>query len=369
MMTKTTPTRVLVVDDSPVARELLISILQMAPGLQVVGAARNGVEAVRLAKRLKPDVITMDVYMPEMDGLEAARQIMIEAPCPIVVVSNGLDQKENNLTFNALKVGALSVVRKLTIDDTTEAYAALATHVKLMSEVKVVRRWDTSLKQAGEPRLSTNPAAAIQNHNPVSRTPAGSGGIQLIAIASSTGGPGTLAEILSKLPSDFAVPILIVQHITPGFGKGLADWLNRLTTLEVRPARHGDELKAGRVLIAPDGCHMVVNNWGLVALTKEAPHHGLRPAADYLFRSVAQVYGATAMGIILTGMGNDGAAGLQMMHDMGAHTIAQDKESCVVFGMPAAAIELGAAKQVLPAAKIAGAVLAFVGQQKDRVEI
>jgi two-component system chemotaxis response regulator CheB len=138
--------------------------------------------------------------------------------------------------------------------------------------------------------------------------------------------------------------------------------------LEVRLAQQGDEPKAGHALLAPDDHHMIVNSWGLVTLTKEAPYHGLRPAADLLFRSVAQIYGATAIGIILTGMGNDGAAGLQMMYARGAHTIAQDKESCVVFGMPAAAIELGAAKQILPATKIAGAVLALVERQKERVK-
>jgi two-component system chemotaxis response regulator CheB len=184
--------------------------------------------------------------------------------------------------------------------------------------------------------------------------------IQLVAIAASTGGPGILAEILSRLPANFPAPILIVQHITPGFGAGLADWLNQQTPLQVRLARHADEPKAGQVLIAPDGAHMVVNSMGLIALTDAPPLHSLRPAADYLFHSVARIYGATAIGIVLTGMGSDGAEGLQAMRRAGAHTVAQDKETCIVFGMPAVAIELGAAEQVLPAKRIAAAIMELI---------
>jgi two-component system chemotaxis response regulator CheB len=179
-------------------------------------------------------------------------------------------------------------------------------------------------------------------------------------MAASTGGPGILAEILSKLPANFPAPILIVQHITPGFGTGLADWLNQQTPLQVRLARHADEPKPGQALIAPDGAHMVVNSLGLIAMSNEPPLHGLRPAADYLFHSAARVYGATAIGVILTGMGSDGAEGLQTMRQVGAHTIVQDKETCVVFGMPAVAIELGAAEQILPAKRIAAAIMALI---------
>lgn len=329
-----------------------MTILQNAPDLQVIGTARNGAEAVRLAKRLKPDVITMDIFMPEMDGFEATRQIMSETPCPVVIISASTDKDQRDLTFNALKAGALSVLEKPTLQDTTEVYQALANQVRLMSEVKVVRRWN---KPTGplDPKLITPAHVPTPGQN-------GSSKIQMLVIASSTGGPGILAEILSKLPADFPTPILIVQHITPGFGAGLADWLNQQTPLQVHLARHADEPKAGQVLIAQEEAHMVVNSMGLIALNNAPPLHGLRPAADYLFHSVARVYGPTAIGVILTGMGSDGAEGLQAMHRAGARTIAQDKETCVVFGMPAAAIALEAAEQVLPAKQIAPAILALL---------
>jgi two-component system chemotaxis response regulator CheB len=352
METKSTPIRVLVAEDSPTYRELLVTILQNSSGLQVIGTARNGVEAVRLAKRLKPDVITMDIHMPEMDGFEATRQIMTESPCPVVVISASTDKNQRDLSFNALQAGALSVLEKPTLNDPPEVYQALARQVRLMSEVKVIRHWSKAAA-APEPPRPAETRPPILTHN-------GSAKIQMIVMASSTGGPGILAEILGKLPATFAAPILIVQHITPGFGAGLAEWLNQQTPLSVRLARRADEPKPGQVLLAPDGAHMVVNSMGLIAFTNAPPQHGLRPAADVLFHSVARVFGSTAVGVVLTGMGSDGAEGLQALRQAGAHTIAQDKESCVVFGMPAVAIELNAAEQVLPAHRIAAAIMALM---------
>ena len=343
------PIRVLIAEDTPVARELLVSILENAPGLQVVGTARNGVEAVRLAKRLKPDIIAMDVYMPEMDGFEATRQIMADIPLPIVMVSASFVKNERDLTFNALKSGALTVLEKPTLVDPPERYDILVAQLKLMSEVKVVRRWLESTKP---PPVTVPEPVWPQQNNKLK--------LRLVAIASSTGGPGVLAQILGQLPADFSLPILIVQHITRGFAAGLAAWLNQQTTLEVRLASQGDEPKPGQVLIAPDDCHMIITKAGLISLTQEPPHQGLRPSADYLFNSVAQVYGATAIGVILTGMGGDGAEGLRAMHNTGAPTIAQDRDSCVVFGMPAVAIEFGAVEHILPANKIAAAIMMMI---------
>lgn len=348
MSTKAQPIRVLVVEDSAAYRELLVNILQSTSGLQVVGTARNGIEAVRLVRRLKPDIITMDVHMPEMDGFEATRQIMGEIPCPIIIVSASYNKNERDMTFNALQAGALSVFAKPTLQDPPEIYRHLADQVKLMSEVKVVRRWAS--RDPVSP-VAVEPAKLPKN---------GKSRLKMVAIASSTGGPGTLGEILRPLPADFPIPILIVQHITPGFGEGLAAWLNQQVPLEVRLARHSEQPRPGQVLIAPDDYHMQINGMGLVALVKTPPYYGLRPSANVLFHSLAQVYGSTALGVILTGMGNDGAEGLQAMYEAGAQTIAQDRDSCVVFGMPAAAIELGAARQVLPANKIAAAIMALI---------
>jgi two-component system chemotaxis response regulator CheB len=344
-MNSTKPVRVLIAEDSAVARELLTLIFENDPGLQVVGVACNGAEAVRMTQQLRPDVVTMDIYMPEMDGFEATRLIMEKSPCPIVIVSANLDNNEREMTFNALQAGALSVIPKPSMNDTDEVHQALAFQVKLMSEVKVLRRSSRRRTPAPQPPVRRNSQSQIR----------------IIGIASSTGGPGVLAEILGGLRANFPAPVLVVQHITPGFGEGLAIWLNQQTPLQVTLARHADEPKAGQVLIAPDHHHMVINKMGLISLEQTAPYNGLRPAADKLFFSLARVYGPAALGVILTGMGNDGAEGLLAMRHAGAQTIAQDKDTCVIFGMPAVAIELGAVEQTLPADKIAAALTELVG--------
>ncbi|MCI0395699.1 MAG: chemotaxis-specific protein-glutamate methyltransferase CheB [Chloroflexi bacterium] len=355
MTTPSKPIRVLVVEDSPTCRELMVSVIQSAAGFQVVGTARDGAEAVRLTHRLRPDIIIMDVHMPVMNGYEAVNQIMAEVPRPIIMVTNSLAKNEHHLTFNALEAGALIILEKPALSDPVEKYEWFLSQMKTLAEVKVVRRWS---KPAGSNHQS-QPLAKTQ----AARRAAKSEKIRVVAIAASTGGPGALATVLKELPANFPVPVLIVQHVTYGFGQGLADWLGKKTRLQVRLARHGDELQAGEVLIAPDDYHMIVNGLGLVALHKETPYQGLRPAANYLFDSVARVYGATAVGIILTGMGNDGASGLQAMRRAGAHTIAQDRESCVVFGMPAVAIELDAAEEVQPLNCIASALLDWIERQ------
>lgn len=344
------PIRVLIAEDSPVFRELLMSILQTSPDLQVVGMARNGAEAVRLVKRLEPDVITMDIYMPEMDGFEATRQIMTETPRPIVVISSGVEKNERDLTFSALKAGALAVMPKPTVFDPPEVHRALAHQIKLMAEVKVVRHWGGNRRLTSPPVKSAPPVLLESD----------SGKIRLVAVAASTGGPGVLAEILGGLPADFPVPILIVQHITPGFSQGLADWLNQQTPLAVSLAQAGQVPQPGQALIAPDYVHLSVDSRSVVLINNDDQRRSVCPAADVLFDGVARYFGSKAVGVILTGMGSDGAEGLKAMRDRGARTIAQDEQSCVVFGMPAVAIQLGAAEQVLPAGRIAAAVRALV---------
>jgi two-component system chemotaxis response regulator CheB len=327
--------RILIADDSPTCRELLVSIMQQVPGLQVVGMARNGSEAVRLAQRMKPDVIAMDVHMPEMDGLTATRRIMEENPRPIVMMTADLDKNEQELTFNALQAGALSVIKKPTMYDAPQRYEALISQMKLMSEVKVVRRWRPAAKSERSRIVKLPSRATVPS------------GRQLVAIAASTGGPGALARILGQLPADFPLPILIVQHLTPGFVGSLIAWLDQQTSLTVRLARQGDEPQPGQVFIAPDNYHLEVNHHGLISLRAAKPGE-ICPSANILFQSVAKVYGSTAIGLILTGMGDDGADGLLALHHTGAHTIAQNEATCIVFGMPAVAIRMGAVSQVLP---------------------
>jgi two-component system chemotaxis response regulator CheB len=351
------PIRVLIVEDSPAFRDLLVAILQSEPGFQVVGIARHGAEGLRLAKRLRPDVITMDVHMPEMDGYEATRRIMEEMPCPIVMISGSLNKNEQKLSFNALQAGALSIMEKPTLFDPPEVRRHLLAQIRLMAEVRVVRRW----RKKGD-KNGRSPAKAPSSSSPRLTLPPGKKDtdVNLIAIAASTGGPGALIRVLKPLPPDFPVPILVVQHVTAGFGQGLASWLNSQIPLSVRLGAHSVEPKPGEVLIAPDDYHMIVNNMGLIALSKAAPSHGLRPSANHLFHSVAEVYGRTAIGVILTGMGSDGADGLLAMSQSGARTIAQDEASCVVFGMPAVAIKLGAADYVKPLDQIAGALIKLI---------
>lgn len=348
MSEKTKMTRILIVEDSIVCRELLVSIFHNAPGLQVIGTARDGAEGVRLVKRLKPDLVTMDIHMPEMDGYEATRRIMAEVPCPIVMISGSLAKNEHELTFDALQAGALSIINKPTINDSKEVHQQLIDKINLMSEIKVIRRWGKERQKSTPIMLPALPSKNWQTQ------------IQMIAIAASTGGPGALANVLAPLPANFPIPIVIVQHVTIGFCEGFSSWLDSQVSLKVRVARQADNPQPGEVLVAPDDYHMTINSMGLVSLNKQAPYHGLRPAANALFHSVAQVYGKTAVGIILTGMGDDGAEGLKSMHDVGAHIIAQDENSCVVFGMPAAAVALGSVDQIKPLAQIAPTLIKII---------
>jgi two-component system, chemotaxis family, protein-glutamate methylesterase/glutaminase len=338
--------RVLVVDDSEVARRLLAEVLGRDGGLQVVGEAASGSEALRLAERLRPDVITMDVQMPGMDGLETTRRIMERHPAPIVVVSGGHDPADLTHSVRALDAGALAALRKPR-GPAHPGFAAEAAElvgtVKLMAEVKVFRRRPAAAAAA-------TPAAPI----PTRRRPA-----ELVAVGASTGGPAALATVLRGLPATTPVPVLVVQHITPGFDAALAAWLDETTPLPVRLAGHGQPLRPGEVVIAPVGSHLGLSGAGRIELHQGPPVDGHRPSATHLFASVARIYGPRALGVILTGMGSDGAAGLLELRHAGGTALAQDEASCVVPGMPAAAVAAGAVDQVVPldglAARIADA--------------
>lgn len=344
------PIRVLIAEDSAICQRALVSLLGRAPGIQIVGMANNGAEAVRMVQRLKPDLVTMDINMPVMNGYEATRQIMKDTPCPIVMISSNFDGIH---TFDALKAGALTVLKKPTASDSPEMQAALVSQVRLMADVKVYRHWP------GE-RNKSNRQTAVSKSPPIESFFQKGTKPRLIAIAASTGGPGALATILRILPEDFPVPILVVQHISEGFAKPFATWLDKQIPLYVRIGSESDEPKAGEVLIAPDFCHMGVNNKGQIVLRERLPKETICPSANYLFQTVASAYGATAVGVVLTGMGDDGAEGLKAMYELGAHTIAQNKESCVVFGMPAVAIERGVIKQVQPLDQIASTLSRLV---------
>ena len=336
------PIRVVVVDDSETARSLLVAILQNAAGIEVVGTGSTGEDAVELARRLRPDVISMDVVMPRMNGLEATQHIMRETPTPIVIVAGTGTWAAQDLTFRALRAGALTVVRKPGLSDPETCDKVVQT-IRLMASVPVVHHW----RAATEDRPHGAPEVPLAAWEGVAGRD-----IRVIGIASSTGGPSALAAVLGPLPADFPIPVLVVQHITPSFVVGLAAWLGRETPLRVSVAAHGDIAQPGTVLLAPDGYHMQVNARQVVELSKAPPYKGLRPSANYLFRSMVRPYGPRALGVVLTGMGDDGAEGLEALHQAGGLTLAQDEESCVVYGMPREAAVRNAVDQVLSPAQI-----------------
>jgi two-component system, chemotaxis family, protein-glutamate methylesterase/glutaminase len=339
-MTNSEKLRALVAEDSPTARALLVEILASDPGLEVVGEARNGLEAVAMTKRLRPHVVTMDLRMPLMDGLEATKEIMIEAPTPIVIVTASLEPRDVERSMHALQSGALAVLAKPSGPGSPgfpEACRQLVTTVKAMAEVKVVRHW--------REHRPASPAAVRSLAMP-----------RVVAMAASTGGPAALQQLLSALPAGFPVPILVVQHIAPGFVQGLASWLGASSPLKVKVAEQGEPLRPGTVYLAADGRDMGVSERGSVSLSAPRPGNGC-PGATALFESVARSYGPSAVAVILTGMGRDGLEGLASIKRGGGRVVAQDEATSVVFGMPGAAVEAGLADLVLPLSSIASTLV------------
>jgi two-component system chemotaxis response regulator CheB len=342
--------RVLVVDDSVASRALLARLLQADGHFTVVGTAGDGEDAIAQTALLRPDVITMDIHMPRLDGLSAIRRIMAVTPTPIVVVTASAQKQEVDLAFQALQAGALTVLDKPPGPADPHHSAAareLLTTVRLMSEVRVVRRWTPAM-----PSRRANGKVAS------GAVPAGPavGGPRLIALAASTGGPQAIQTVLQSLDHHLTVPMLVVQHISPGFAGGMAEWLAATCPQLVKLAEHGETPVAGTVYLAPSDAHLIVTHRGALALSKAPPSNGFRPSANVLFESVAECFGSRAIGILLTGMGDDGAAGLGQLRAAGATTIAQDQASSVVFGMPGAAVALDAASRVLPLSSIGGAL-------------
>jgi two-component system chemotaxis response regulator CheB len=341
--------RILIVEDSLVERELLVGLFSADPDIQVLGAVNSGLAALIFLEQHKPDVITMDITMPHMDGYETARRIMETCPIPIVMVSGSWNSDTVEATFRAMEAGVVAGMEKppgVGHPRYQDAALQLIQTVKSMAEVKVVRRWARSR------RLQRKAGKVAVNTVEEGPTPA-PGEIGLVAIGSSTGGPAVLQTVLSQLQEDFPLPVVITQHIAPGFLSGLAKWLEQTTGRMTHIATQGERLLPGHVYLAPDGYHTGVDRNGTVVLSKDAPEHGMRPAVSHLFRSVASTFGKYAIGVLLTGMGRDGAEELKLMKDLGALTIAQDEESSVVYGMPGEAVKLGGATYVLPPEKIA----------------
>jgi two-component system, chemotaxis family, protein-glutamate methylesterase/glutaminase len=347
--------KVLIVEDSPVMQELLAYTLQSDPDFDIVGIAANGEEAIEMVMKKHPDVIAMDCYMPILGGQEATRIIMETKPTPIVIVTGSITAKDVVVTFSLVEAGALAIVRKPNSINHPEykkdAHELIQT-LKLMSEVKVVRRTSQILKRE-------EAIKPITENNIITKSD-----IKIIAIGASTGGPLVLQKIISGLPKTFPLPLLIVQHISLGFVGGFVDWLGSTTKFPLHIAIHGELLLPGHGYVAPDGCHMGVENGPRIILSDHAPENGLRPSVSYLFRTVANNFGSDAVGIILSGMGRDGAEELKLMKDKGAVTMVQNEESSVVFGMPGEAVKLNAASFILSPEEISEILISIVKTKK-----
>ena len=343
--------RVLVVEESPREGRRIRAILNNDPGLRVTGEARTGEEALALSQRLKPDVIVMDVNIQGKDACRTTRGIMSEAPTPIVLLTNGNSNFEAEVGREALNAGALMLaVKPKEMSESNHEAVNLISLVRAMADVTVIRRIYDPVRQG-----VTSSPEGMTSRESIS-APA-----RLVAIGVSTGGPPALDTLFSRLPADFQAPVVVVQHMSRGFIGGLVNWLDNRVSLRVKLAQDGQSLLPGTIYVAPDDFHLLVLPNGLVGLKSSPPVGSHRPSVTTLFESVAGSYGSSTVGVIMTGMGGDGAQGLKTLYDAGGHTIAQDEASCAIFGMPKVAIGLGAAREVLPLEGIADRLVELVG--------
>jgi len=330
--------RVLVVDDSDFARKLLCGLLAADDDIDVVGEAGDGAQAVALVDELRPDVVTMDLEMPRMGGLEAIEEIMANHAVPILVVSDHTDAQR---AYEAVARGALEVLTKPQLSRADGG--RFAAKVKLLSGVRVI----THLRRR-------HPVVPVS----LPREAVGCDGAErLVAIAASTGGPQALGALLSRLPAEFPAPVVVAQHIADGFAAGMVEWLDTLSPLRVRLAEEGEPLRAGCVYVSPSEHHLTVTASRRAAFVETQPNDIYHPSCDTLLTSVAEACGAQAVGVIMTGMGRDGAAGLERIHAAGGHTLAQDEASSVVYGMNRVAVERGCVDRVLALEKLPEAVV------------
>jgi two-component system chemotaxis response regulator CheB len=336
--------RVLVVDDSAFVRKAVGRMLATADDIEVVGFARDGEEGLALARELRPDVVTLDVRMPRLGGLETLERLMAEQPLPVLLMST-LTQEGAEVTLRGLELGAMDFVDK--------------SSVQPMSMLSLAEELVSKIRALGGAHVRSRPRAAhARGEGPGARPAA-----KCVVIAASTGGPAALQTVVSALPAAFPAAVVIVQHIPRGFTRSLAERLDARSAIPVRETRHGDAVEAGQVLLAPAGIHMrlVRAGAGIEAALEEEPSEALhRPSADVLMSSVADVYGPLALGVVLTGMGSDGTEGLRAIRERGGLTLAEAEETCVIFGMPKAAIEAGVVERAVPLDRIAGEILAAV---------
>ncbi|NGZ27278.1 MAG: chemotaxis-specific protein-glutamate methyltransferase CheB [Magnetococcales bacterium] len=342
--------RVLLVDDSIIALTVLRKMFDSANDVEIVGTAKDGVEALELIPKVSPNVICTDLHMPRMDGLQLTKEVMQRHPLPILVVSVSVQDGDDDNIFRLLEAGAIDVFPKPRggLDGNLDPFRTreLLSKVRILSGVVPIRRHRRVTAGSG-----SSPQVVVRSG--VSRP-------KLITIGASTGGPQAIMEILSDLPGDLAVPVVCIQHISSGFLNEMVEWLNRHTPLKVTVAREGEAPKAGWVYFPPEDCHLTFDDQGRFITRHEeqqdfflesAPWHC--PSVDVTFMSALKAYGKDILALLLTGMGKDGAEGMMAMTRSGCITVAQDEESCVVFGMPQQAIAMGGARHVLSLARMA----------------
>jgi two-component system chemotaxis response regulator CheB len=330
------PVRLLVVDDSPSVRVVIRAMVEGDAGIRIVGEAETGGEAVEMARTLRPGVILMDVRMPEMDGIEATGRIMASEPVPIIAFSSFTRGGEAKASIEMLAAGALDVMAKPDLDGAgavSECSRVLRKKIRSASSVAVVRHLRGAVPMAG---ARGEPGGRSDGRR-----------FEVLGVGASTGGPSALRELFSGLPAGFPFPILVVQHITAGFTAGFVEWLRQHTPLDVRVSNEQDRAVPGTILVAPEGRQLEALPGGGIRATSRKPRGVHLPSADTLLSSLASVYGPKCIGVLLTGMGSDGVEGLLDIRRAGGFTLAQDAETCAVFGMPREAVRRGAADQVM----------------------
>jgi two-component system, chemotaxis family, protein-glutamate methylesterase/glutaminase len=346
------PVRVLVVDDSAFMRFTITKHLNETPGITVVGAARDGREALDMIPSLNPDVITLDVEMPRLDGLSTLREIMAKFPRPVVMLSS-LTSEGTVETVQALTLGAVDFVAKPAFK--ANINSVLEEVVEKVLKASKARVWPNSRQPAKTAPIIKPPSAENKaKPRPLSRQE------KIVVIGSSTGGPRALNTVIPYLPEKLPAAVVVIQHMPAGFTRSLAERLDTASRLKVKEAEPGDTLEVGRVLMAPGGFHTVFDNQGVVTLNQNPPVHGVRPAIDVTLVSLAQLFGSRVVGVILTGMGNDGTNGAGLVHGVGGWVIAEAEETCVVWGMPRSVTEAGFVNQVVPLQDVAQAIIKAV---------
>jgi len=350
-------TKVLIVDDSAYTRQTMKKILEEVSGVEVVGIASDGIDAMAKTLRLQPDIITLDFEMPEMDGFSFLRWLMKERPTPVIMASSHADSKT---VFKALQLGAIDFIAKPTSRASIELQTIGKDLIRIIGGIKNIRLDILSKNLELLESEKTEETAETGKKQPA---------VDVVAVGSSTGGPAALQIILTRLPSDFQAAIVISQHMPRGFTGPLAERLDRLSPLKIKEAEEGAQLKKGTAYVCPGGFHLGISKIKqklVISLKEGTLADRYTPSVDYMMSSVAEHYGASSMGVILTGMGNDGRNGMLEIKEKGGYTIAEAESSAVVFGMPAEAIKNGAVEKVLPISEIAAEMIRVVNNPRNK---